>query len=258
MVYIPPAAEREITVLLNEITDISNVTDIDEFTIARLVSRADKLMKTDKSGAYTALGALASIKGNADDTRKYHEKALLFANRSVNTLSNYASSLTHLRLYEEAFEISSEAFEKSREDLNLLELTINNAIFTGLFSKADYYLDIWNKQSPDKSFSNDEFIKDSLSLVEKNSLDEASLKNTLFLLTRMPLGKNIRSVSYFSTVVDNEIVINVSLNCSPKDAVDLNVEFADTFLSNSDISEDVKKTFTGLYHSSSEYVCNTR
>ena len=237
--------------ILDELTAISHGPK-NQLILKRLEKRAIKIMDVDQVGAYEVLGAISAFRFDVNKSKKYHKKVLELKKDYVNALSNYSVSLEHLYLFREAYEIASTAFEKRREDLELLNRTIQYAIRAGLFDQAMDYLRIWNRQNPSEINQNGYFLNSISSLIIDKNINQKSLQNALSIFYKILRDKKIYYHENLFTVYDDEIIFENILFESSKNIVNLNEKFAEEFLMADNITDSVKEHFTGIYCSHTE------
>lgn len=133
--------------LLDRLSIIAKQKPPEELALRRIEAEANQLMKVDAHGAYIALGVASSIKGDIESTRRHHEASLRISD-DPTTRENYAYSLAHLGLYQEAttqFDLTI----RQAHSPTLLRTASNIAIRAGHYEKATRYLQLLVKIQPD-------------------------------------------------------------------------------------------------------------
>ena len=107
--------------ILTSLAAMANEIDPNGFELKRLEREARKLLNVDAVSGYTALGAIASLRGDVEDVHAHHKRALNLSGESAEALHNYAASLTKLGEFTEALEVARRAYARAPADPAVLD-----------------------------------------------------------------------------------------------------------------------------------------
>ena len=157
---------------MKQITELASRDTLSgaDLEIARIKREAGKLTKVDAYGAYSALGALSSLKFEVDECILNHEKAIALSSEPEGFI-NYAMSLYHLSLIDDALDKMRHAYEADPSDLNVIEHLIAWTRDSGRFNDCTNWVSEYKKRQSDSTKLESRF---NISLIEsmKTMVDE--------------------------------------------------------------------------------------
>ncbi len=134
--------------LLSEVIGTSLVERRNPFVLNKYTSAAKTLLSLDSENAYfgyIVLGILSCIKGEVDDMRRFHERAITLFPMETLGLRNYARSLMTTGYFEEAEKSVLQAY-KINESENV-SYVVDTYLFSGRFRLASSWYDRCVSQS---------------------------------------------------------------------------------------------------------------
>ena len=126
--------------IVMKLSSIAASGDVNEIAVANLEREAKSLMRSDPHGAHTALGAIASIRGDVDKVHRCHAIAIQLSPRPAEAYYNYGRSLVQVDDNVGALAIVKKSYEIERE-LQSLSLLIEIAFKLGFVPMAKKYAD---------------------------------------------------------------------------------------------------------------------
>ena len=128
--------------VLASLAAMANEIDPNGFELKRLEREARKLLNVDAVSGYTALGAIASLRGDRP-------------RRTLELISGDAASLTKLGEFTEALEVARRAYARAPADPAVLDGVVSASIFTGHFREACDLVSKWNGANPERPYPPD-------------------------------------------------------------------------------------------------------
>ena len=122
--------------LIERLGDLANVLEINDFDLRQLEREARRLLAADAAGAYEILGAVASLRGDAESVHGEHKRALNLSRESHDSLYNYAVSLGVIGDFDGAREAACKAFKKAPTDRETLMRCIEFSTMSGHLLEA--------------------------------------------------------------------------------------------------------------------------
>lgn len=123
--------------LLNEINSLGAADRHNTFLLKSLERKATQVLTTgDYSGGYTLLGALAAVRGDAEETRSQHGKAVAVAPSEPNVFRNYAISLLRVGLIDDAITMADRSWQLDKSQGENLVLLIQLTSHSGRIQEA--------------------------------------------------------------------------------------------------------------------------
>jgi hypothetical protein len=118
--------------LLDEINNLGAADRDNAFLLKSLERKATQVLRTgDYSGGYTLLGALAAVRGDAEETRSQHAKAVAVAPSDTDVLRNYAISLLRVGLIEDAITMADRSWQLDKTQVQNLVLLTQLTLHSG-------------------------------------------------------------------------------------------------------------------------------
>ena len=185
-----PTSEK----ILASLAAMANEIDPNGFELRRLEREARKLLNVDAVSGYTALGAVASVRGDVEDVHAHHKRALNLSGESAEALHNYAASLTKLGEFTEALEVARRAYARNPAAPTTLDRAIAAAIFTGNFREACDLGRKWNDSDP-KYRHAPEWVVDAIcSATERGIFTEERLQEVLGIAHKVLRSSKVRTL----------------------------------------------------------------
>jgi len=222
----------------------------DPFTLIRIKSEANKVLKVDPRVGHGLLGMIACLEADIDLCKKHHEIAVNYAGEVVDYL-NYTMSLNFLGLSDEAFQQINKALKFYPHNPDLINLAINIAIDSGHPADVDDYYDALSKIKPDIDNTETIHLKSLAKKVSQagitNDIASALIKlaDGLILINRL----HSFSKTFFTDEAESNIDIYcwIETNANPAKVVEMNMELCEK-ISNDPYFCD-KNTFSIAYRS---------
>lgn len=119
----------------------------DDLAVARMEREARSLLGVDALGAHLALGALASIRFDADAVRQHFAAAGQLSSRDETVAAGHAIALQQMGLFAEAFPLALQASEWVPENLTHLRRALQYALFAGRIQDATMLAETLTKRT---------------------------------------------------------------------------------------------------------------
>ena len=184
-----PTSEK----ILASLAAMANEIDPNGFELKRLEREARKLLNVDAVSGYTALGAVASLRGDVEDVHAHHKRALNLSGESAETLHNYAASLTKLGEFTEALEVARRAYARNPADPTVLDGVVSASIFTGHFRESYELVSRWNGSNPERPYSLNSPVEAILSAVRREIFTEVRLQEVLAIAHETLRSSKVRT-----------------------------------------------------------------
>jgi len=110
---------------------VKSTRPIDAFTLRRMEAEAQAEIKHDPDTAYMLLGAIAATRWDVAGLRRNHMAAIRLSDDET-TRTNYAVSLEHVGMLQDAAKEAEAAFRLAPTDLVILELAIKYHWMAGM------------------------------------------------------------------------------------------------------------------------------
>lgn len=225
-------------------------TELAEFEHRQIERDARSLIGSDPISAYTALGALAALRGDADDARTHHENALKLSGGSMPEFTNYSASLQILYMDEEAFELVLKALGHFPNNHELLDGAIERAVDAARFHNG-LELCTQRKTLPPYEPSEHEYliaaVVDSL---RKGAFSEEAVRRVLDLARDLLQESAVRSL-HSTLLLDrsepDSFLYEIRIIATPGEAAELNHRYADHVVARTDLMEDPGLAFTPMF-----------
>jgi len=117
--------------------------DIDEFTMKRLKSEAEKLKGKDAAAAFSVLGMIACIEEDIESMHSHHKNAITHSNEDIGDLYQYVVSLMNCKLYQEAYVYALKVYEKDPTKLDNLNMLISSTCELNLKEEFEEFTSKW-------------------------------------------------------------------------------------------------------------------
>ena len=179
--------------ILASLAAMANEINPNGFELKRLEREARKLLNVDAVSGYTALGAVASLRGDVEDVHAHHKRALNLSGESAEALHNYAASLTKLGEFTEALEVARRAYARAPADPAVLDGVVSASIFTGHFREAYELVSRWNGSNPERPYSLNSPVKAILSAVRREIFTEVRLQEVLAIAHETLRSSKVRT-----------------------------------------------------------------
>ena len=188
-----PSPATTATELIRSLAALAEKTDPSGFELKRLEREAEKLLKVNAVAGHTALGAAASLRGDAKEVHYRHRLAAKLAGESAETLHNYAASLTKLGEFTKALEIAHRAHSRAPADPDVFGGLVTASVITGHFREAYELVNKWNGANPDRRFVPDSPVEAILSAVDRDVFAEERLREVLAISHEVLRSSKIRT-----------------------------------------------------------------
>ncbi|MCF8078871.1 MAG: hypothetical protein K9K88_06275 [Desulfobacterales bacterium] len=180
-----PAVSKRAEQIVDLLNEMKYDDEPNRFELIQFKREANEMKSTNLVGAFTILGMIACLEGNESGMRSSHKNAIAYAEGSDLPLSwsmtQYAVSLLHFNLFEEAYEYSGRAYKIDPTDarnLHLLVSITNELDAEQEFQKfAEEYKSITGREHDILMFpeDNEEYAAKSIDCIEKLMADKPNL-----------------------------------------------------------------------------------
>ena len=250
MTYRTPTPATRASRLVDQLRSIAWADEQDDFSLLRIEREARGLMTADPVGAHTVLGALASLRGNAEDVRYHNDIALQQSGRTADALNNYSVCLLQIGEAVEAFEFAREAFQRAPDNSVVLRQLIGVAVESAHFREARDLCDRWSALYPDRTVPHESPARGLAGAVDRGAFREESAREVLQIAQEMRSAANVRQVE--TAVVEDctepdSFLYKIHVLASPAGAAELNEKVADRIVARSDLMADPGLEFVPMF-----------
>lgn len=201
------------------------------FALNRLKKEAEALLKTDAPGAYSVLGAIATLEKDIPTMQRYHKAAINAAPGSVEARINYATSLRNLGLYEEAItEAETVAAMTQKSDPEIVYFVLETLTKVARFHDARAWGQVWNKLRPGEDNHTGEVAAKAAAIMEKCGLDDGATYSVVAVARDVLHRHKLYPESSDLALFGDEVAIGFFVESNPKETANLNAELADALV----------------------------
>ena len=221
-----------------------------DFELRKIERDARALMGEDAAFANTVLGAVAALRGNAENSRRHHESALKRSGWSATAYQNYSVSLTLLGKLTEAFELEIEAYERYPGDKELLRQAVGTSIESAHFREGLKLCAQWNEIDPDQPLPYEPLLKTLATAVERQAFDEELAREVLAIAREILRESGVRTLSdaiLADHTNSDSFLYEIHVATSPEKAAELNQVFADRIVVREDLMENPGTRFVPVF-----------
>ena len=129
---------------IDKLNELAQSDPINELALQRIKNEANRLLDSDKAGAFMLLGAIASLLRDEKALHRQHLAALHWTDDKAWALQNYSNSLLWVEDFSGALEIAQKAYELDHSP-DSLSLMIRSAVGIGLTGLAREFCAEWRK-----------------------------------------------------------------------------------------------------------------
>lgn len=170
-----PVPESKYDEIIQELNEISNHIDKRPFAfkLNRFKDEANRIISIEPKMAYTILGIIACFENDLEAMHKYHQNAIKLSGESSYALSQYSASLAKQGLLEQAYTCAHKAYEKTKEDRDILIKLMNLAYSLKKIDDYEFFKKMLIKlrfdfHDPDEFLEDsDEFLQNAFGIVDK-------------------------------------------------------------------------------------------
>jgi len=169
-----PASNYEnIIADLNEIDSQFYLEEGSVFKLNRYKNEAKKIIHNDPESAYIILGIIACIENDIIMMNKHHKNAITCSGESTHSLFQYGCSLAAQGFYNEAYDYSIKAYDKTKDNRRVLIQLLNISYNLGLDEKYLFYKKSLEKlelefKDPNEFLEDDEeFLTKTITAVDR-------------------------------------------------------------------------------------------
>ena len=197
-------------------------------------------MSVDPAGAHTLLGGVASQRGDATGTRSHHSIALDI-NAGATLRCNYAVSLYHLDLYEEALQVAQEGLRTYPDDADLLDQAITAAVESANFLVGRTLAARYNALFPKRPHARSAMLGRLAVAIDKGLFEEDNVRAVLGIAASVSREAEVRTAERSISVTPLEpdsFFYQRAVFATPRATSALNWAFADRIAQRPDLMED--------------------
>ena len=222
----------------------------DDFALRRLERDARGLMDADPVGAHTVLGAVASLRGEAEDVRRHHRIALKLSGGSAEACRNYLISLVELGELSEAFEVALEAHRRVPGNAELLREAISAALGAARFREGRDLCHRWNESFPDQPLPFESMTAKLASAIGRGAFSEEAVREVLRITHKILRASNVRKAKdgiLRDHTDPDSFLYEFHVRTSPHKAVRLNEQLANRIVARPDLMRDPGPKFVPVF-----------
>ena len=252
MTYQAHARATKVSHLIERLSSLT-VKNLDEFELQRIKIEADSLLRARPSQAHQAhmvLGAVASLRGDAEAVRHHNGIALRYLGNEVDVWYNCSVSLFIIDEAIEAAEFARKAFELAPDDCMILEHLIKTTVASACFKEARDLCDRWDKSFPDRPVRCKFEARALASAVERGAFSEESVREILQIALDVQNAAKIRRVitGFLKDITEpDSFLCKLHVLTSPADAAVLNEQLADQIVARSELMDDPGFAFVPMF-----------
>lgn len=146
-----PARKQLTTEIFAKLNSLSRDVRPSEFQVRLIERDIARIGTMDRSAAYQLSGALASLRGDAEDMRRNHQAAIRTAPADDEAWTNYACSLFRMGFVHESIDKLRRAHELDPMDMDTVDALVGHSFAGGQFTQAVSWLREREKRTPDTS-----------------------------------------------------------------------------------------------------------
>ncbi len=213
---------------------------LDEVELGRIAREARALMNVDPAGAHTLLGGVASQRGDATSTRRHHSIALDI-NAGATLQCNYAVSLYHLDLYEEALQVAQGGLRTYPDDADLLDQAITAAVESAKFLVGRALVARYNALFPKRPHARSDMVGRLAAAIDNGLFKEDNVRAVLGIVASVSQEAKVRIAERSISVTPLEpdsFFYQRAVFATPRATSALNWAFADRIAQRPDLIED--------------------
>lgn len=203
-----------------------------DIEIAQLKREAKAL--PDDIDKNTLLGMVAPMEFKYEDVIKYFNLALSFDKSNTTTMTNYAVSLDHLGLFNEAKEKVIEAYSFANGDITLVNLIIGIGTKAGDFPTVLKWMNTFKKIAPDAEIEDEDVLVRMYNILESNKTDHKEVQGSIDIAMKIAMNsKAVISDTTLSIVDETEndwISYSISLRAPIEKVQKINNEFIEAMI----------------------------
>ena len=214
--------------------------ELDEVELRRVAREAHGLMQSDPAAAHTLLGGVASQRGDSAASERHHTIAMSI-DPNPTWRCNYAISLCHLGLYEEALGVVNVGLRTHPDDIELLDQGITAAFESANFIAACELVHRCNALHPKRRHSKSDMVEQLAAATDRGLFKERNVRSVLGIAGAVPRDARVRvaasSISV-SPLEPDSFFYQRAVFASPKSTSALNWAFADRIANRPDLIKD--------------------
>lgn len=250
MPYDVPARATKATELVERINAAAHAGEANDLALKRIEQEAQRLMAAAPVDAHTVLGAVAVLRGRADEVRRHYRIAMEQSGRSAEACRNYSVSLMRLGEMVEAFDAARDALRHAPDDGDVLRQSILAALGAAYFLEARDLCARWSALFPETPSPHQPTADALASAVERKAFREESVREVLGIAHDIQRGaKTVLVGSDFSAdpLIPDWFSCELTVPLSPAGAVDLNEQLAERVTIRPDLMADPGMKFTPIF-----------
>ena len=212
-----------------------------EITLRRLERDAEGTMNVDPAVAHTVLGAIASIRWDAQSVREHFRIALQHADSS-ETHHNYSISLALVDEWRDSLDAAETAHGKAPDNTAILDNMIERAVEAGQFRMAHKYCNQLNALRPDETpHALTGLLERFVASLDAGAFGESNVQRVLEIANSIQRTGSVRGARIPAKLDQDEpnsFLFRRFVTASPEMAATLNSTLADEIVSHDDLLED--------------------
>ena len=246
MSYIP-APKTQAKDLMDRVMAMEAPNEI----VLRGVERdAAAAMDVDPAGAHTVLGAVASLRWDAESVREHFRIALQHADRP-ETHHNYSIALALVDEWRDSFDAADTAHQNAPDNTVILDSAIKRAVEAGQFRIARNYCNRLNALRPsDTSHALTQMLENFAASLGAGAFRESNIQRVLEIARSIQRAANVHGAGIPAKVDQDEphsFLFRRFVIVSPEIAATLNATLADEIVAHDDLVEDPGLLFVHLF-----------
>lgn len=185
---------------------IRSKENVSSFMFKSFHRDAKNLVKVCPSEGYMVLGVLSCLEFDDEQMHAFHRNSITLSSGGNQEYLNYITSLEVACLWKEAFDISTEAFNKEKNDIERLTWVLDHGENIFHFHQIDQYLKLWDKLSPKDSYPRRDLLCNLKAFLDNFSISEFDTLDYFSRISSVMHNSGV-IVSSRSISIDNDLLV---------------------------------------------------
>ncbi len=232
----PQTKANNLMVRLMAMVDAPN-----EIALRAVERDAKAVMDVDPAGSHTVLGAIASLRWDAESVREHFRIALQHAD-SPETHHNYSIALALVDEWRDSLSAAETAHKKAPDNTAILDSAIKRAVEAGQFRVARKYCNQLNALRPGEApHALTGLLENFVASLDAGAFGESNIQRVLEIANSIQRTKSVHGTGVPAKVDQDEphsFLFRRFVIASPEMAATLNSTLADEIVSHDDLVEN--------------------
>ena len=236
--------------LVAQINAVATSRRMNSITMQAIEHDAHALIPADASGAHSALGALAALRGKVEEVHAHYRTALETAGRSAILPLNFSIALLQAGDSGMAYEMALEADRRTGEGSSVLPHLIMTALESGEFREALEHCERWRTFNPKTLLAHCGLAQTFANAFEHGNLSEQAAANALITANRLRGAAGVRPAAtslYQDMRQPGEFRYRVDVHATRRHAQDLSATVANRIAREREPSDSSQNTLQVIF-----------